>query len=234
MALYSDVNTSNVDASHHLQREILIYLRQHGPSAYQELKPDGLEGNAYNYHLRLLKQAGLVVSVDGAYSLTGTGYLVSDAYSYSKRRLMLRPHVYTALLITSGDDMLVYRHNHGPLRDMIGLPSGKLHYGDSFAESIAKEASRRHLLAEYEARVLAPLNIRYMKGGQSVIHRPGILWHLQYRGPLAERETDNGRTYWVKRSDIAMMDVLPELSEGLHRLVEVSDAPIDLEWALPG
>jgi hypothetical protein len=229
----SDINTTNVDLSHYIQREILIHLRQRGPSSYQELKPDGMEGNAYNYHLRLLKQTGLIEHTQGKYSLTHIGYLVSDAYSYASRRLMLRPHMYTALLVVSVGKVLVYRHLAGPLKGRIGLPSGKLHYGESFMDSITKETARRLLSAEYTATILSPFNPRYTRVNQPVVHRPGMLWHVEYDGPLAERETANGRSCWKEQEELMKLpELLPEVSEGLKRLSGVSDQPIDFEYDL--
>ncbi|HEU5121694.1 MAG TPA: hypothetical protein VFT59_02520 [Candidatus Saccharimonadales bacterium] len=228
-----DINTSHVDLSHYIQREILIALRQHGRASYQELKPNGLEGNAYNYHLRLLKQAQLIMSDEGKYSLTQLGYLVSDAYSYASRRLMLRPHMYTVLLVMAGRKILVYRHYAGPLKGMIGLPSGKIHYGDSFESSLTKEVSRRLLSNEYTVAACRPINIRYMKDQLPVMHRPGVLWRLTYEGSLVTRETKNGQTYWLEREElVAMGNLLPEVSEGVRRQAIVSNDPIDLEYFL--
>lgn len=229
----SDISTTNVDLSHYIQREILIHLRQRGPSSYQELKPDGMEGNAYNYHLRLLKRASLLEHIQGKYSLTHVGYLVSDAYSYESRRLMLRPHMYTVLLVVSAGKVLVYRHFAGPLKGRIGLPSGKLHYGEGFVDSIAKETARRQLSAEYTATALGPFNPRYTKVNQPIVHRPGVLWHVEYSGTLAERETTNGRSYWEEWSELMKLpELLPEVGEGLRRLSGVNDQPTDFEYSL--
>jgi hypothetical protein len=228
----SDINTTNIDLSHYIQREILIHLRQQGSSTYQKLKPAGLEGNAYNYHLRLLKQSGLIASEKKEYTLTNIGYLVSDAYSYASRRLMLRPHMYTVLFVVSSEEVLVYQHHAGPLKGMIGLPSGKVHYNEGFTTSVAKEAGRRELSDDYNVTTLCPINIRYQQNSQPVVHRPGILWHLDYKGPLSERQTDNGRSFWIKQTDSEAAQILPEVREGLRRLSESSTQPIDMDYPL--
>ncbi len=77
------LSTTSIDLSHHVQRDVLLQLRQNGALTYQALKPDGMEGNAYNYHLRLLRQANLIALEGGTYDLTHTGHLVSDAYSFA-------------------------------------------------------------------------------------------------------------------------------------------------------
>ncbi len=228
-----DIPTTNVDISHHVQRQILVMLRQFGPKKYAELKPEGLEGNAYNYHLRNLKKSGLVELKQSVYHLTNTGHLVSDAFSFTTHRLMLRPYHYTTLLITQEDEVLVYVPIRKPQTDRLSLPSGKMHYGDSIAASIDREMKRRQLDEGYEVSEICPINVRYIIQDEIVIHRPGILWHIAYSGDKRERTTESGTTHWMKKQDIEASDkILPELSEGLKRLKATTHEPIDLDFIL--
>jgi len=229
----SDIPTTSVDISHHLQRQILLQLRQTGQQTYQQLKPDGVEGNAYNYHLRELKKSHLINQADDGYGLTPTGQLVSDAFSFKTGRLMLRPHQYIALLITQGEKVLVYEPIRRPLAGFLCLPSGKLHYGDSFVEGIAREVARRNLTNNYIVNELCPVNIRYLLSGDVAIQRPGIIWHVDYRGELAERQTESGKTTWHEWNEMLDGDhVLPEVSVALTRLSMGTHLPIDLTYNL--
>lgn len=228
-----DISTTSIDISHHIQRQILIALRQTGAKTYAELKPEGLEGNAYNYHLRNLKKSGLIELCEGVYRLTHTGHLVSDAFSFTTHRLMLRPHHYTTLLITCEDEVLVYAPIRKPQTGMLSLPSGKLHYGDNTAISIAREMQRRLLDDAYTTEEICPLNVRYVLKGEITVHRPGILWHVSYTGKKAERTTESGTTHWMKIQDVLTNpQALPELVMGLERLMCHSCDPIDTEYAL--
>jgi hypothetical protein len=208
-------------------------LRQRGKALYQALKPDGVEGNAFNYHLRSLRKAKLIMLADGGYALTHIGQLVSDAFSYDSKRLMLRPHMYTVLLITAGERMLVYAPVRQPTAGWLCLPSGKLHYEDSFADSIRREVQRRNLSDEYTTTQLCAVNIRYTHGGNIIMQRPGVVWHVTYDGPLVDRTTDSGSTFWMtQRELLTSARVLPDISEALTRLSDHSNIPIDLEWSL--
>ena len=228
-----DISTTDIDITHHIQRGVLIRLRQHGPQSYVQLKPDGLEGNAYNYHLRNLKKSGLITVKGDVYHLTHTGHLVSDAFSFTSHRLMLRPYHYTTLLVTQDDSVLVYI----PIRNLQAgkycLPSGKLHYGDSIAASIGREMDRRLLSAEYTFSEISPVNIRYTLHGEIAAHRPGVIWHIAYEGNQAVRTTESGTTQWLSIREV-MNDprTLPELSLGLQKLTSLDRAPIDLDYAL--
>jgi len=229
-----DHSLDSIDSAHHIQREILLQLRQGTAASYQQLKPDGLEGNAYNYHLKLLKQAGLISSEEGHYHLTSLGILVTDAYSSAHGRLVLRPHYYVYPLVTSGDQVLVYRPSRQPAPGRLVIPSGKLHLGDSIVQGIERELTRRGLsLDSYSWHTLCVVNIRYKMDGEVILHRPGTIYHIEYDGPLAVTRTESGESYWMRIDDVlAQSDTLPDLSEGLQRLRAHGDEPIDLVYDL--
>jgi hypothetical protein len=229
----SDIPTTSVDISHHLQRQILLRLRQDGSQTYQQIKPDGVEGNAYNYHLRELKKSHLISQDDEGYRLTPTGQLVSDAFSFKTGRLMLRPHHYIALLITQNDQVLVYEPIRRPLAGFFCLPSGKLHYGDSCMDGIAREVERRNLSSQYDVQELCPVNVRYLLNDEVAIQRPGTIWHIDYRGERVERQTESGKTAWHSWTEMLDSDhVLPEVSMALTRLSMGTHLPIDLTYSL--
>ena len=229
----TNIPTTDIDISHHIQRGIIMRLRQTGTLSYAKLKPSGVEGNAYNYHLRLLKKSGLIELQNDLYHLTHTGHLVSDAFSFANQRLMLRPHHYTTLLVTQDNKVLVYIPILGPKKGRLGLPSGKLHYRDSIASSIAREMERRNLSSDYTYSELASINVRYLEGAEVVLHRPGVLWHIVYRGECHEFTSERGQTKWMPIEDVKRShDTLPELSDGLERLKNTSRDPIDCEYSL--
>lgn len=228
-----DTPTTSVDISHHIQRGILLQLRQNGTQTYQQLKPDGVEGNAYNYHLRNLKQANLINSDDKAYDLTPMGQVVADSFSFQSERLVLRPHVYTHLIVTSGDSILLYHPTRQPLPGVNCLPSGKMHYGDSYETSITRELERRNLTNEFNAQHLCAINMTYEKDGHIVVQRPGNLWHIQYSGPLNESETPSGSAKWWSLNDIDNIpNLTPEVTMALERIRNNSFEPIEFSKSL--
>lgn len=212
-----------------------MQLRQRGTSPYQALKPDGVEGNAFNYHLRHLKQRGLVEGSNDGYSLTHKGHLVADGFSSPSARLMMRPYAHVAVLVTSGEYVLLYKATRQPLAGIYTIPSGKMRYGESIADRLPKELSRRGVEGNYASEFLCMTNFRYTKDGKVIIHRPGALWHIAYEGERMPAQTPNGSSDWYLRNDIDRLgDVSAEVFEALERLNEGSHEPIDLAWELPG
>lgn len=232
-AMNRHIATSDIDITHHIQRRILLQLRQNGAKTYAQLKPDGLEGNAYNYHLRELKKAGLITQDSDTYHLTATGHLVSDAFSFANSRLMLRPHYYVTPLITQDEYVLVYIPTREPLSGRLCLPSGKLHYGESIEDALAREMQRRNLVGSYVFSELVPLNVRYESAGEVIIHRPGVVWHVQYKGERVSRHTESGKTVWMLwRQASADKQCLPEVSEALAALQSGKKFLLDTTYQL--
>jgi hypothetical protein len=225
-----DIATFTIDTVHHLQRQMLLKLRQLGAQSYQQLKPQGIEGNAFNYHLKLLKKSGLIELNDQVYQLTPTGLIVTDSFSFEKQRLVVRPHSFTYLYATQGDKILIYRPSREPVAGKICLPSGKVHYGDDFEESIAREASRRGLTNEYTATFLCAINMRFIKSDEIVMQRPGNVWHLEYDGPTVTVETASGFSEWVSQESLED-NILPDIRESMKRSHEGQHDPIDCTYA---
>jgi hypothetical protein len=228
-----DTPTTSIDISHHIQRGILLQLRQNSAQTYQQLKPDGVEGNAYNYHLRNLRQAKLISSENKIYSLTAMGQVVADSFSFGSKRLVLRPHAYTHIIVTAGSKVLLYLPTRDPLPNVYCTLSGKIHYGDSYEQSIAREMKRRDLTADYIYRHLCTINVRYQKDDDIVRQRPGTVWHIDYTGPLNESTTPSGSTSWFEIDALQdLPNISPEIAIMLARLKEGSGEPIELTISL--
>lgn len=229
-----DIPTTAVDLAHHIQRHIIMQLRQRGALPYQSLKPDGVEGNAFNYHLRHLKHRGLVDGANDGYSLTHKGHLVADGFSSPSARLMMRPYAHVAVMVTSGDYVLLYKATRQPLVGIYTLPSGKMRYGESIADRLPKELSRRGVDGDFTSSFLCMTNFRYTKDGKVITHRPGALWHISYTGERMPAQTPNGSSDWYERSEIENLQyVSPEIFAALERHNTGSREPIDEAWELP-
>lgn len=228
-----DISTTSIDLSHHIQRQVIMRLRQNGEQSYQDLKPDGVEGNAFNYHLRSLKKSDFIESTGEKYTLTPKGFLVSDGFSSPVARLMMRPYAHMGIVVTSGDKVLLYRATRRPLDGIYILPTGKMRYGDDLQTSLARELERRGISANYDGKFLCQTNVLYTKNNQVVTHRPGVLWHVEYNDELKSITTQNGVSEWV---DLAMIDTLkpisPEVTEALCRIHSHTHDPIDLRWEI--
>ncbi|MCA9348803.1 hypothetical protein KC878_01520 [Candidatus Saccharibacteria bacterium] len=219
-----DLFTSNLDALHHVQREVLRKLT-YSPFvlSHAALLPEGMAGNSFNYHLRTLIRQKLIQKNEEGYLLTPLGRLVIDSMSLDDKRFKLRPSVGIMLIIKSGRKTLLYKSSRQPMPGFVALPYGKLRISQTFFETAERIIKRRGIdpraIKDLEFR--EPFNLRYYQGEQLVAHRVGEIWTANYSGTLSDFQTENGQTFWSDQLvESKELDLLT--STGLH------DARIDI------
>jgi hypothetical protein len=209
-----DTFVINIENLNHIQRDVLVRLKTVDSVAYSGLKPDELTGNAFNYHLRHVVAQDLVYKTDDQrYVLTAKGRLLVDNVSLDSMKLKLRPTVGMALVLESSEHgVLLYRSNRAPLRELVGLPFGKLRLGDSldntFSRILRKRGIDRGSISGIEPLGMA--NIRYFDKDQLVVHRVVAVWSASYDGTAVTTSTGNGSSFWQK-DHLFVPGALPEV-----------------------
>jgi hypothetical protein len=209
-----DTYVIDVENLSYIQRGILIRLKTVGMVPYTELKPDDLTGNSFNYHLRHVLSQGLIEKAgDQQYRLTAKGRLLADNVSLETMKLKLRPTVGMVIILKSKvHGTLLYHSNRAPLRDLVGLPFGKIRLGDTLENTFARMLSKRGIGIERVDNVesLGMAAIRYLEDDQLVAHRIAAVWSASYDGPAITTATNHGKSFWQKDYDGALR-VLPEV-----------------------
>lgn len=220
-----DEFVSNLDALHHIQQNVLRELTYQQVASHSELLPDGMSGNAFNYHLNFLVKHRLVQKSGRGYTLSPLGRLVVESMSLDSKRFKLRPTVGVLLLLThDSGKVLTYRSSRQPLIGWAGLPFGKLRIGEDYQETSKRMISRRGIVPDEvkDLRAIAPFNIRYEEGGRLVCHRTGQIWGAVYTGRAHSSETANGASVWLD-------DDSPSVEEAvLARAGELNDVTISV------
>lgn len=201
---------SNLDALHHIQQTVLRQLTYKKWINYSELLPDGMAGNAFNYHLNYLIKHKLIEKHDQGYTLSPLGRLVIDAMSLNAKRFKLRPSAGVMLrLINSKGEVLVYKSQRQPLIGHVGLPFGKVRIGASFKASAERMILRRGMdLADIkDLRYFGPLNVCYEEDEELVCQRTGQVWTAEYIGSGQGTQTANGQSTWVSGSEVESTEI---------------------------
>ena len=204
---------SNLDALHHIQQTVLRQLSYRKVVAYSELLPDGMAGNAFNYHLNYLVKHKLIEKVDDGYTLTALGRVVVDAMSHNAKRFKLRPSCGVMLYLTDKDGrVLLYYSKRQPLIDHTGLPFGKLRIGATFKSTAERMILRRRIDLKdiQDLKFVAPLNICYEEDEELVCQRTGQIWSAIFTGASVDFETENGRSFWADPNDHLQFEVQHE------------------------
>ena len=195
------LKSSQLDADSPLQRQLIISLRQNNAQTYSQLKPDGVEGNAFNYHLRTLVKQGLIEQDDKTYKLTSDGMLLSDTYSLDKSRVQARPYFFVYVMIRYKDHILTYTPTREPGAGITTVHSGKLHYEDSLMDGVKREAMRRGA-TKYVVERYNPVNVRFLQDGKLSGQRAGVLFELKSEDMFKPTNFTSGLSKWVSQQDI--------------------------------
>ncbi|MEM6997666.1 MAG: hypothetical protein AAF413_02015 [Patescibacteria group bacterium] len=204
-----DIYSSDIDLLHHLQRSVLEKLTYAEHVSHKDLLPDGMAGNAFNYHLNGMIKQGLIEKTDQGYTLTALGKLVVDGTSFDAKRFKLRPTVGLLLRVRSNGKLLVYESSRQPMIGRTSLPHRKLRIGEKFP-ALARQLIEKRGLDPLQIKSLhaqATYNIRYYQHDELITHRTGQLWTAEYDGELIEKQTKNGKTHWVGYDDSMPIDI---------------------------
>jgi ADP-ribose pyrophosphatase YjhB (NUDIX family) len=127
---------------HHIQKHILKVLTYTNRARFRDMRPNGVDSNLYNYHLKLLIKENLVVKNEAGYALSPQGMRFADHVSVEKYEYRQQPKVLTKLVCINDDnEIILWPKYKQPFIGRWSLPSGKVHYEDSnLTSAILREA----------------------------------------------------------------------------------------------
>ncbi len=211
---------------HPLQRHIMHELIRHSERRYAELKPEDVEGNHFSYHLRAIRNVGLVEQLEsGRYRLTPAGRYLAEGLSLKTMSPRAQPHIFLLLAIRSDSGAwLLYRRRREPLAEMVGFPGGKLHTDDrSLAEAAVRELAEKTGLTGIPLQHRGDGYIRIQEAEDTVSH---ILFHLFFGSTTGDPELSGppeGEPFWGHPKDIPPRALIPSVTP----LIELLDSRND-------
>lgn len=133
------------NALHAVQTSILETLRHATRARYSELlRPTGIEGDTFKYHLRkLMKQSFVIKAEDGVYELTAEGKEFANRLDRRTGRELEQPKASMLLVVRSGDKVLAHKRTREPFRDFWGIASAPMLRGVPVAESAKRELKKQ-------------------------------------------------------------------------------------------
>jgi hypothetical protein len=201
----ADTYISDLEVKHPLQRAILAHFTYQNCAAYSELVPDGMTGNAFNYHLRALTKSKLIAKTCESYEITPRGKLVLETMSLDATRYKLRPKtcVYIHITDTTGR-VLTYVSRRQPLVGRISLPYGVHRLGADYLDSLNRILTRRGIESLSKLPKFRLCNITYYDADQLIAHHTGPCFFITNITPgTNDISTKNGTSHWSKTSPFA-------------------------------
>ncbi len=124
---------------HELQKHILKTLMVSTKAKYSKLKPPGIEGNLFSYHLKILVEQGLIELKTGHYYLTAKGKQHVDRISFTTLHTRVQPKIVTLIVLKEKNKYLLYERKRMPFIDHVGFPYGKIHLEERILEAADRE-----------------------------------------------------------------------------------------------
>ncbi|RWZ78298.1 MAG: NUDIX domain-containing protein [Candidatus Microsaccharimonas sossegonensis] len=119
---------------------------------FRDLRPPKSDTNLFSYHLNKLVKNGLVLKVDGGYTLNLLGLSYVDRVGTKDKTIQMQPKIITMLLIQNSDgDILLQRRIKQPYIHAWTLPYGTLGINDPSIILAAKRAVREKLRLQNQA-----------------------------------------------------------------------------------
>ncbi len=189
---------------HYLQKQILDALRRVEQMRYSELQPKEVESSHFKYHLDQLISDGCVERVErGVYALTTEGASFVDRLSDGQTTLRDVPKPITYTVLRRGNELLLWKKDKEPYRGMVNFVGGKMHRGESPAESAAREVHEKlGIICKPEQVGVA--SIKILESQQLVTHAHAFVFVADVSvTDVTESIIVENNTTILKRDDLA-------------------------------
>lgn len=165
---------------------------------FRDMRPEGIDSNAYSYHLTAVQKEKLVQKTSDGYTLTVRGLSYVDVLSGENQRPRPQPKIMTLIIIENEfGHFAAYQKERQPFIGQLTFPCGKLHMDDlSIKQAALREVREktggllmdlRHVGDSYvalthERQVVmnALMHVFYTRIQMSHIHfRPEVQWYTR-------------------------------------------------------
>lgn len=203
---------------HWIQRHILKQLATSEACRYKDLKPEGVEGNLFMYHLKQLMTEKYVAKKDSLYALTKSGKKFVGGMSLETGNPTILPRLFVMLYAKNGKgEILLYKWNRQPYLDHVSLPFSRIRYGQTIQEAAEQNLQNKtNLKGELKNRGL--VNVVVKKSGEISTHY--IAHIFEFKNANGEPTADGltGQPFWGNLEDFDVSDLVNGTEEIIKSL----------------
>lgn len=222
-------------ATNWIAQHILVELTRHSTRRYSELRPDGVEGNLFSYHLDGLVKDGLVEKGDQAYRLTVKGKQLVGTLSLETGRTRRQPKILTAVVARNeAGEWLLVRWRREPNTGLVSLPHGMMHYGRTAAEMAAVELAEKAGLVANELKHVGEVYVRGMRGEEVDRHMLVVVFEAAAVQPGRQDEVrpEVAEALWARPESVARQDWVPGFWEIMELVRDRAEGPVFAELTI--
>lgn len=215
---------------HHIQKHILKTLCYRKWARFRDMKPNNVDSNLYNYHLKLLMKGDMVEKVEGkGYRLSPDGLKFVDHVSIEKFEPRWQPKLLTKVVsINDANEILLWPKHKQPFIGRWSLPSGKMHYDDS-----SLEAAVRREIQYFSHGVPKNLQHRGIVEYQAYIRGKVVSHTIAHIFTATIDVVDHQTTQRKLMSSLATLDMSPGTRETIETTLTQKSffyANYDIDW----
>lgn len=181
---------------HHIQKNIINVLASKDPARYADIKPDGMDGNQFTYHLKQLITDKLIQkNDDGTYSLTHKGrtYLI-----YRYESLDEAAHSIFLVIVRHDKKHLLRKRKVQPLINYSGFIHGEPVANEPLAITVQKRVLKKTGLAVKEISIHGSGLIRMRRDGELQSFSHAIIIEATVPSDeLAMFDDETGENFWT-------------------------------------
>lgn len=213
---------------HHIQKDILKKLISMPSARYAELRPKNIESNLFMYHLKQLIRSGYVEKTNTGYELTSQGKHFADRASLSSLKLRIQPKLITILAVQHKDGRWVLLERlHQPFIHSVGLPSGKIHYGEALQDAADRELKEKTNMSDVPLVLRGTFIMRFRLNGEVVNHIIGYV----FSGKTTDSYKDGYsqplyRSFYGSEADLLDNTNSPRLKGHAELIKLMQDTPV--------
>jgi ADP-ribose pyrophosphatase YjhB (NUDIX family) len=191
------------------QREILSKCSFFPSGAkYSELAIKDIDDDLFNYHLQQLVKVGLLSKNDKIYILTEKGKSLVTNIDEVSKEVPPKYKVSVYMCVVNDDSILLHRRLKHPQFGYVGLPSGKIAYGERILDTANREFNEEtHLDTTFQ--IIGNLRqIRRNASGQVI--EDGVFYVCfanKFTGTLQE-SFQEGENFWCKINEVGKIEKL--------------------------
>lgn len=210
-----------------IQQHILVELTRHPERRYSELRPDGVEGNLFLYHLDGLTKDGLVEKSEKRYKLTQKGLELASTLSLETGKARQQPRVLTCVVAQNEQgEYLFSRWHRQPNVDLVSFPHGMVHAGQSLETMAALELAEKANLSAKLAYLGVVEILGESPAQNMLVHLFSAKNHQQLGEDKARPEVSE--PFWSDLASLKKADFVPGFYEIAHKIDSDRPKPLGL------
>lgn len=217
---------------HFVRKHILRILTQSKWCRFRDMRPDRVDSNLYNYHLKQLIKEGYVEHVnDKGYRLSPLGLRYCDHVSLDNFEPRWQPKVLTKVLVQNKQGrVLMWPKYKQPFIGSWSLPSGKMHYEDRTVE-----LAMRREITYFTASTTYDLTPRGVIEVSTYIHDALVTHVIEhvFSMMIDAEDVDHPKAEWRSQANISQSRCSPgtlELMELLNNHKKYFFHSVRVDW----